>query len=576
MRLAAAVGPDAAAGAGGGAGEAPGQPPPPPGAVQRQSGLPLAGLHPLPGRPPKVRRARLGQLPAPHPGGPHRPAPARHRLHRRPPGHPPAPPGRGRLARPGGRPLAGHLPGLRGPRRVRPPGRLHLLRLPHPQGAGPDAAWPQQGPPPRPPPAQAHGRRRPAPRPPPGLRHRPGPVGRRPPVPPPYPPAAHPAGPHGPAVRRRLQDGRPGHPGRHRPGRRLLPGGPAPDRRNRPAVRRLAGRRPAGPGAAAPAAASGPRRPAGGVGPGLRVPPEPDRRGAGPPGALAGAGAGGAVGGPGGQPEAQAARALAAGGGPAGGGGGPGGGGPPRQALAGAVQAVLARHRVLGLLRVGWQRQEQARRRYQGPGRPGPGQAAQVEVQVRYHVSQVERDEAALVEQERRLGWRVQVTNLPSRRLGLVGCVLAYLEGWSLERDFHLLKDKPLGVSPLCVQAEEQVVGLTRLLTVGLRLLSLIEVASRQGLAQAREELAELYEGQPTRTTSRPTGVRLLRAVARLRLSLFGLPQGGEVRWHLNPLPPLLERVLRLLGLDPALYTRLATRDAQPRLPLKQLLLNSG
>ncbi|MBV8432039.1 MAG: transposase, partial [Solirubrobacterales bacterium] len=233
------------------------------------------------------------------------------------------------------------------------------------------------------------------------------------------------------------------------------------------------------------------------------------------------------------------------------------------QALAGAVEAVLTRYQASGLLRVGWQRQEQTRTRYPGPGRPGPGRVAQVEVEVRYRVSRVERDEAALREQERRLGWRVQVSNLPGKRLSLLGCVLAYREGWSLERDFHLLKDKPLGVSPLWVQTEEQILGLTRLLTVGLRLLSLVEVVSRQALAQAQEELPGLFEGQPTRRTSRPTAVRLLRAVSRLRLTLSGLPVGGQVRWHLNPLPPLLQRVLGLLGLDPSLYTHLASSPAR-------------
>jgi len=40
--------------------------------------------------------------------------------------------------------------------------------------------------------------------------------------------------------------------------------------------------------------------------------------------------------------------------------------------------------------------------------------------------------------------------------------VLIYNGGWSLERDFHVLKDVPLGIRPLYVREEEQIIGLTR------------------------------------------------------------------------------------------------------------------
>lgn len=48
----------------------------------------------------------------------------------------------------------------------------------------------------------------------------------------------------------------------------------------------------------------------------------------------------------------------------------------------------------------------------------------------------------------------------------------AYNQGWSLERDFHVLKDRPLGIQPLYVREEEQIEGMTRLLMIGLRVLS--------------------------------------------------------------------------------------------------------
>ena len=47
------------------------------------------------------------------------------------------------------------------------------------------------------------------------------------------------------------------------------------------------------------------------------------------------------------------------------------------------------------------------------------------------------------------MGWRAQVTNVPKAGLSLEESVVAYRGAWSLERDFHVLKDRPLGIRPL-------------------------------------------------------------------------------------------------------------------------------
>jgi transposase len=75
-------------------------------------------------------------------------------------------------------------------------------------------------------------------------------------------------------------------------------------------------------------------------------------------------------------------------------------------------------------------------------------------------VTQVRRNEEAIGEASARLGWRVQGTNLPVERMGLWECVCAYNQGWSLERDFHVVKDLPLGIQPLYVREEEQIEGI--------------------------------------------------------------------------------------------------------------------
>ena len=126
-----------------------------------------------------------------------------------------------------------------------------------------------------------------------------------------------------------------------------------------------------------------------------------------------------------------------------------------------------------------------------------------------------------------------------------------------MERDFHLLKDQPLGIQPLYVREEEQIIGMTRLLTLAVRVFTLSEVQVRSGLANAKEELRGLYEGQPKRSTGQPTAVRWLKAISRMEITATQVELGNKIQWHLTDLPPLLERIMELLQLSPDLYTRL-------------------
>jgi transposase len=220
------------------------------------------------------------------------------------------------------------------------------------------------------------------------------------------------------------------------------------------------------------------------------------------------------------------------------------------ETLAAAVREVLERHEVADLLRVTWQQETYG---VQGDGSKGRG-----EIQVRYQITAVEREETAIAARKDRQAWRVQVTNLPSQRCDLLAAVLLYNGGWSVERGFHLLKDKPLGIQPLYVREEDQVDGLTKLLMIALRVLTFIEVVIRGRLAERGEELVGLYEGQPKRKTGQPTAVRLLRAVTRMEITLSHVEAKEHSTWWLTPLPPLLDRILVLLGVPRRLYTGLA------------------
>lgn len=222
-----------------------------------------------------------------------------------------------------------------------------------------------------------------------------------------------------------------------------------------------------------------------------------------------------------------------------------------------AVDALLAEQNAAGLLTVTWEREETVREHYVGPGRGGPKRRKTTQRSVRYQNTSVERDDAAIERLVARMGWQVQVTDVASSRLSLGDCVLCYRAGTCVERAFHQLKDQPLGIRPLFVHRDDQVRGLTHLLSLALRVLTLFEVLVRRGQAQEGEELAGLYPGQAKRTTGRPTAQRVLTAIAGLGLTLSRVGSDEGWRWHLTTLPVLVKRVLGYLGLSDEVYTRL-------------------
>ena len=143
------------------------------------------------------------------------------------------------------------------------------------------------------------------------------------------------------------------------------------------------------------------------------------------------------------------------------------------------------------------------------------------------------------------------------KRLSLLASVLSYRSGWSLERDFHLLKDNPLGIRPLFVKSDAQIGGLVRLITLALRMLSVVEMQGRQGVAATGHKAKGYYSGQPGRRADSPSGQRILETVMRQRLTLYGTKTRTGTEWELAPLPEIVREILRFLGLGETLYTGL-------------------
>ncbi len=175
---------------------------------------------------------------------------------------------------------------------------------------------------------------------------------------------------------------------------------------------------------------------------------------------------------------------------------------------------------------------------------------------------QADIDEPAVQATMRWFGWRVYATNQPQEILSLEKAVLAYREEYLIERGFGRLKGKPLSLSPMYLQSDERATGLVRLLSMGLRLLTLIEYQARQRLADLKDKLPGLYAGNPKRVTDRPTAEALLQAFKGIYLSVVTL--GEQVWLHMTPLSDVQRKILALLDFSVDIYTRLISGFPKP------------
>jgi transposase len=227
-----------------------------------------------------------------------------------------------------------------------------------------------------------------------------------------------------------------------------------------------------------------------------------------------------------------------------------------RVAVEQAVAETVAHLRVEGLLAVTVSEQltEQPVRAYRD--RPATVRTAR-----QFSISS-EVDPDALASAIEQLGWRVYATNQVADGLSLVQAVEAYRDEYLVEHNFGRLKGHPLSLSPMYIERDDHATGLVRLLSMALRVLTLLEFVVRRQLAQEGTTLAGLYAGNPKRATTHPTTERLLEAFQEITLTLVIEPH--QTRRHLTALSPLQQRVLALLEFTPTIYTKLCGDSSEP------------
>jgi transposase len=221
-----------------------------------------------------------------------------------------------------------------------------------------------------------------------------------------------------------------------------------------------------------------------------------------------------------------------------------------------AIERVLKDQRVDGLLSVAWEKQVERTTQYVGRGRGAVHREKRVIQKTRYHITQITRQEDRIGALRQRFGWKAFVTNAGPQRLSLQEAVLCYRNEYRVERIFHRLKSR-VHIAPLFVKLNEQIEGLTYLLTLGVRVLTVTEFVLRRSLESAQASLPGLHPENKHKRTDKPTAERILRAFAGISLTIIKNAAGEDILRRLTPLSELQEDILQRLGLGVTLYRQL-------------------
>ena len=228
--------------------------------------------------------------------------------------------------------------------------------------------------------------------------------------------------------------------------------------------------------------------------------------------------------------------------------------------LVAAIDLVLQEQRVEGLLSVTWEKQVDRHTQYVGRGRGSQSRSQRVVERTRYHITRLARQADTIAQLTHRFGWKAFVTNAGHQRLSLQEAVLCYRNEYRVERVFNRLKSR-VHIAPLFVKLNAQIEGLTYLLTLGVRVLTVMEFVLRRALQHDQAHLPGLHPENKAKMTDKPTAERILKAFADVSLTIIKTAAGEEILRRLTPLSGLQEDILQRQGLGPALYRQLEIQN---------------
>jgi transposase len=218
------------------------------------------------------------------------------------------------------------------------------------------------------------------------------------------------------------------------------------------------------------------------------------------------------------------------------------------------AEGILKKHRVKYFLKYEYVREVESKTKYIGKGRGSKNKEKKIEEKIRYQITEVTRSKEAIDAEKKKYGWKAYVTDVSMERLCFIDVVSSYRKQYRVERIFNRLKSR-LNIAPFYVKREDQVKGITHLLMIGVKVITLIEFTVRRSLARNDEKLVGLHPGNPKKATSHPTCEKLLSAFSNITLTI--IEEGGSVKKHLTSLSQLQREILKHLGFSASIYDNL-------------------
>jgi transposase len=225
-----------------------------------------------------------------------------------------------------------------------------------------------------------------------------------------------------------------------------------------------------------------------------------------------------------------------------------------------AIDLVRTAHRVDGLLSVTWEKQVEQKTQYVGRGRGSLRREKRVIQTTRSHITHIARQQDKIAALSQRFGWKAFVTNAGHTQLSLPHAVLCSRNAYRVERSFNRLKSR-VHIAPLFVKLNEQIEGLTSLLTLGVRVLTVTEFVLRRSLEKDQASLPGLHPENKQKMTDKPTAERILKAFADISLTIIKHAAGEDILRRLTPLSALQEDILQRLGFGASLYEQLEIQE---------------
>jgi transposase len=177
-------------------------------------------------------------------------------------------------------------------------------------------------------------------------------------------------------------------------------------------------------------------------------------------------------------------------------------------------------------------------------------------------------DQAAWATYLAQLGWQLYLTNTTPAQYENTALLWNYRHQIFHERTFSRLKTRNLNIRPLYLRNEHRIVGLTWLLCLALRMLTLTEFRLRVALEQRQESLVGLNPAVPSQRTTRPTTERVLQVFRNLTFTCIDF--GASFQRFITNLSTTQGQILALLHLPDDLYSRLTLPSSKPLTELSQ------